>query len=42
MPEIENFDFDEIFDENTVKIFNKYVDVQNILGWNQNIELLFA
>ena len=29
--EIENFNFAEIFDENTVKIFNQYVNVEKIL-----------
>ena len=29
--EIENFNYAEIFDENTVKIFDKYVNVEKIL-----------
>lgn len=32
MSEIENFNFDEIFDENTVKVKKDFVDVKFILG----------
>ena len=32
MSEIENFNFDEIFDENTVKVKKNFVDVKFILG----------
>ena len=32
MSEIENFNFDEIFDENRVKVKKDFVDVKFILG----------
>lgn len=40
MSEIENFNFDEIFDENTVKVKKDFVDVKFILG-KRNRSLIF-